>query len=118
LLAEWASTDEGHRRRGNTRGNDRSRLIASLCLASARHAPLFLLRVICKLHFDDKSRTARRLVRLNETLARPEGIAALAGNAMPRLGDPIATVYAGHQFGNLVPQLGDGLPWLTFGQRQ
>ncbi len=62
---------------------------------------------------------APRLVRLNETLARqlgldparlsaPEGVAMLAGNAIPALGDPLAMAYAGHQFGHFVPQLGDG----------
>jgi serine/tyrosine/threonine adenylyltransferase len=62
---------------------------------------------------------APRLVRLNENLARelkldaamlssPEGIAILAGNALPTLGEPLAMAYAGHQFGNFVPQLGDG----------
>jgi uncharacterized protein YdiU (UPF0061 family) len=62
---------------------------------------------------------APRLVRLNETLARqlgldpawlssPEGVAILAGNAVPKLGAPLAMAYAGHQFGHFVPQLGDG----------
>ena len=62
---------------------------------------------------------APRLVRLNETLARqlgldparlssPEGVAILAGNAIPKLGEPLAMAYAGHQFGTFVPQLGDG----------
>jgi uncharacterized protein YdiU (UPF0061 family) len=32
----------------------------------------------------------------------------LAGNAMFEGADPIALAYAGHQFGNFVPQLGDG----------
>ena len=41
-------------------------------------------------------------------LASPEGIAILAGNAVPEDADPIALAYAGHQFGNFVPQLGDG----------
>ena len=41
-------------------------------------------------------------------LASPEGIAMLAGNAFPPNADPIAMAYAGHQFGNFVPQLGDG----------
>ena len=31
-----------------------------------------------------------------------------SGNQLPRDGRPIAQAYAGHQFGNLVPQLGDG----------
>ncbi|MBN9089059.1 MAG: YdiU family protein [Reyranella sp.] len=60
-----------------------------------------------------------RLVKLNlalarqlgldpEALASPEGVAMLAGNHLPEGADPIATAYAGHQFGNFVPQLGDG----------
>jgi serine/tyrosine/threonine adenylyltransferase len=62
---------------------------------------------------------APRLARLNEKLARqlrldpaklssPEGVAILAGNTVPKLGEPLAMAYAGHQFGNFVPQLGDG----------
>mgnify|MGYP006271249933 FL=1 len=41
-------------------------------------------------------------------LAGPEGVAMLAGNALPESAEPIAMAYAGHQFGNWVPQLGDG----------
>ena len=62
---------------------------------------------------------APRLIRLNDVLARqlrldiaelsaPEGVAMLAGNAVPELSEPIAMAYAGHQFGTFVPQLGDG----------
>jgi uncharacterized protein YdiU (UPF0061 family) len=62
---------------------------------------------------------APRLVRLNDTLAQrlgldplelasPEGVAILAGNAVPKLGEPLAMAYAGHQFGTFVPRLGDG----------
>ena len=62
---------------------------------------------------------APRLIRLNEKLARhlgldpvklasPEGVAILAGNPVPKLGEPLAMAYAGHQFGTFVPQLGDG----------
>jgi len=62
---------------------------------------------------------APRLIRLNETLAfhlnidpallsTPEGVEILAGNRVPRTGEPLAMAYAGHQFGNFVPQLGDG----------
>jgi uncharacterized protein YdiU (UPF0061 family) len=62
---------------------------------------------------------APRLLRLNrelvqelgldaDKLASPEGVAILAGNAVPRLGEPLAMAYAGHQFGSFVPQLGDG----------
>ncbi len=62
---------------------------------------------------------APRLVRVNAALARtlgidpdelagPEGVAVLAGNHVPRGAAPMALAYAGHQFGHLVPQLGDG----------
>jgi uncharacterized protein YdiU (UPF0061 family) len=43
-----------------------------------------------------------------ERLATPEGVEMLAGNLVPRGGEPIAMAYAGHQFGTFVPQLGDG----------
>lgn len=60
-----------------------------------------------------------RLLRLNEALAAelgcdpavlrtPEGVAVLAGNLVPEGAAPLAMAYAGHQFGNFVPQLGDG----------
>jgi uncharacterized protein YdiU (UPF0061 family) len=60
-----------------------------------------------------------RLVRLNQALAAelgldpnwlrsPEGVAVLAGNAVPDGAEPLAMAYAGHQFGGFVPQLGDG----------
>ncbi|NMG40658.1 YdiU family protein [Chelativorans sp. ZYF759] len=59
------------------------------------------------------------LIRLNRELAEdlgidagwlasPEGLDMLAGNRLPDNADPIAQAYAGHQFGNFVPQLGDG----------
>ena len=60
-----------------------------------------------------------RLIRLNADLARhlgldpdwlasPEGVQTLAGNLVPEGASPLAMAYAGHQFGNWVPQLGDG----------
>jgi serine/tyrosine/threonine adenylyltransferase len=60
-----------------------------------------------------------KLIRINEPLARdlgidpvrlssPEGVAALAGNRVPDGAEALAMAYAGHQFGNWVPQLGDG----------
>ena len=63
--------------------------------------------------------SAPRLIRVNEDLAHllqldpgqlasPEGIEVLAGNRVPKGSDPLAMAYAGHQFGNWVPQLGDG----------
>jgi len=59
------------------------------------------------------------LIRLNEALAESlgldpaalasnEGLQALAGNRPAAGADPLAMAYAGHQFGNFVPQLGDG----------
>jgi uncharacterized protein YdiU (UPF0061 family) len=43
-----------------------------------------------------------------EWLASPKGVEVLAGNAVPEGAEPIAMAYAGHQFGNWVPRLGDG----------
>jgi uncharacterized protein YdiU (UPF0061 family) len=41
-------------------------------------------------------------------LAGEDGIQMFAGNRVPRGAEPIAMAYAGHQFANWVPQLGDG----------
>ncbi|MFY0691550.1 MAG: YdiU family protein [Paracoccaceae bacterium] len=41
-------------------------------------------------------------------LRSEDGVAMLAGNRMPDGADPLAQVYAGHQFGGWSPQLGDG----------
>jgi len=62
---------------------------------------------------------APQLIRLNEPLAArfgldidwlksPDGVAMLSGQRLPEGAEPIAMAYAGHQFGGLVPQLGDG----------
>ncbi len=62
---------------------------------------------------------APRLVQINtqladelcldaEALASSAGIGVLAGNEIPSAADPLAMVYAGHQFGNWVSRLGDG----------
>ncbi|WP_342149384.1 protein adenylyltransferase SelO [Methylorubrum sp. SB2] len=62
---------------------------------------------------------APRLIRVNRALAEelridpdwlagPDGMAMLAGNAVAEGAQPLAAAYAGHQFGNFVPQLGDG----------
>ena len=40
-------------------------------------------------------------------LAGPEGTAMVAGNTVPEGAEPLAAVYAGHQFGGYNPQLGD-----------
>ncbi|WP_121064105.1 protein adenylyltransferase SelO [Chachezhania antarctica] len=60
---------------------------------------------------------APRLVAFNEPLARLMGISpgeveemaqVFAGNRVPDGAAPLAQAYAGHQFGNFNPQLGDG----------
>ena len=62
---------------------------------------------------------APRLLKLNTALAEhlnldlrtlddERAAAIFSGNVLPADADPIALAYAGHQFGNFVPQLGDG----------
>ncbi|MFW2389637.1 MAG: protein adenylyltransferase SelO [Polyangiales bacterium] len=51
---------------------------------------------------------ARQLGVDPERLATDEALEVFAGNRVPEGSDPIATAYAGFQFGNWVPQLGDG----------
>ena len=62
---------------------------------------------------------APKLLRVNDALAHqlridpaflksPVGLAILSGNEIAPGSEPIAQAYAGHQFGNFVPQLGDG----------
>ena len=43
-----------------------------------------------------------------DALLTEEGVEVLAGNRLPEGADPLAQVYAGHQFGGFSPQLGDG----------
>ncbi|HEY3785813.1 MAG TPA: YdiU family protein [Steroidobacteraceae bacterium] len=45
---------------------------------------------------------------LEPDLIEREAAALLSGNQPPEDADPIAMVYAGHQFGSFVPRLGDG----------
>jgi serine/tyrosine/threonine adenylyltransferase len=60
-----------------------------------------------------------RLIKFNEGLASELGLdwqaldgsalaAIFSGNSIPEGADPIAMAYAGHQFGQFVPRLGDG----------
>lgn len=58
---------------------------------------------------------APRLIALNLPLAAELGLKVdeadvdiFAGNRLPAGAEPMALAYAGHQFGNFVPQLGDG----------
>ncbi|MDQ2739711.1 MAG: protein adenylyltransferase SelO family protein, partial [Actinomycetota bacterium] len=41
-------------------------------------------------------------------LRSPGGVQFLVGNLVPGDANPVAQAYAGHQFGNFVPRLGDG----------
>jgi len=62
---------------------------------------------------------APRLIKINTALAdelgldaaalaTPEAVEMFAGSRVPPGAEPIALAYAGHQFGQFVPQLGDG----------
>ena len=73
--------------------------------------------------------SAPRLIRVNRVLAAQlgldpdwlassEGVQILAGNRVPENAEPIATAYAGHQFGGFVPQLGDGRLRIGYGHRE
>jgi uncharacterized protein YdiU (UPF0061 family) len=79
----------------------------------ARLPSLFYERV------DPSPVSAPQLVKLNrdlavqlgldpDELATPAGVEILSGKRIPEGAEPIATAYAGHQFGQFVPQLGDG----------
>jgi len=63
--------------------------------------------------------TSPRLIKVNRKLAEElrldadwlsseDGVRVLAGQTVPDEATPIALAYAGHQFGQFVPQLGDG----------
>jgi uncharacterized protein YdiU (UPF0061 family) len=54
------------------------------------------------------ARVAQMLGLDPQRLASADGELALAGNQVPEGADPLAMAYAGHQFGNWSPQLGDG----------
>ncbi|GHA93869.1 protein adenylyltransferase SelO [Modicisalibacter luteus] len=70
-------------------------------------------------HFDPVPVKAPELVAFNRPLAEELGFdldafdtdqaaAWFAGNTVPPGAEPLAMAYAGHQFGNFVPRLGDG----------
>jgi uncharacterized protein YdiU (UPF0061 family) len=74
-----------------------SRFYAPVAPAPAKDPKLvvFNSRLACELDFDP-------------AVLEHEGAALFSGNSVPEDADPIAMAYAGHQFGNFVPQLGDG----------
>ena len=52
---------------------------------------------------------AAKLIDLDATEAqRPDFAEHFSGNRLPPAAEPLAMLYAGHQFGQFVPQLGDG----------
>ena len=53
-------------------------------------------------------RFAEQLGWRGDPISDPQQLGALAGNQLLTDSQPIATVYAGHQFGQYNPQLGDG----------
>lgn len=68
---------------------------------------------------DPGGASAPRLIKLNTALAdeldldtkqleSPAGVAVLTGAEIAANSEPLALAYAGHQFGNFVPRLGDG----------
>jgi uncharacterized protein YdiU (UPF0061 family) len=54
------------------------------------------------------ARNDRLAAHLGIDLHHPDAAAVFAGNQVPDGADPIATAYAGHQFGQWNPALGDG----------
>jgi uncharacterized protein YdiU (UPF0061 family) len=73
----------------------------------------------CYVRWQTSPVPAARLLYLNRPLAHqlgldahalagPAGAALFAGDALPPGAEPIAQAYAGHQFGQFSPQLGDG----------
>ncbi len=70
-------------------------------------------------HVSPTTVSTPKLLKLNVPLAKElgldenwlssdEGVDMLAGNFVPDQAEPIAAIYAGHQFGHFTPQLGDG----------
>jgi hypothetical protein len=69
-------------------------------------------------HLASFNAAAARLIGLDpEQARRPEFVALFGGARIPRGADPLAALYAGHQFGHYVPQLGDGRA-ITLGELQ
>jgi len=54
------------------------------------------------------NRAVAELLRLDADALAGRAAELLSGNVIPEGAEPIALAYAGHQFGNFVPQLGDG----------
>jgi len=54
------------------------------------------------------NRPLAALLGLDVKVVERDAAAIFSGNALPKDARPIATAYAGHQFGNFVPRLGDG----------
>ncbi len=77
-------------------------------LPPAFHARLAPTPVAKPLSIAINTRLAETLGIDPAWLSSPEGLAVMAGNVVLPGTQPLAQAYAGHQFGNWVPQLGDG----------
>ena len=79
----------------------------------ARLPPAFYSKLaptpLAEPHLVSFNPAAAALVGLDPSEAeRPEFVEAFGGKSLPRGAEPLAMLYAGHQFGIYVPQLGDG----------
>ncbi|HEX7175285.1 MAG TPA: YdiU family protein [Pyrinomonadaceae bacterium] len=79
----------------------------------ARLPPAFYSKLaptpLAEPHLVSFNPAAAELIGLDASEAeRPEFVEAFGGKSLPRGAEPLAMLYAGHQFGAYVPQLGDG----------
>lgn len=77
-------------------------------LPTAFHARLDPVPVAAPAWIMRNDQLATQLGIDTAALAGDEGLAIMAGNRIPAGAQPLAMAYAGHQFGNWVPRLGDG----------
>lgn len=77
-------------------------------LSAALHAAQAPVPVAAPELLEVNASLAHELGLSAQWLASEDGVAMFAGNAVPRDAIPVATAYAGHQFGHFVPSLGDG----------
>ncbi len=69
---------------------------------TAFHSPVRLI------HFNAAAAGLLGLTDDAERIGKSPWLEWLSGRALPENADPLAMIYAGHQFGHFVPQLGDG----------
>jgi uncharacterized protein YdiU (UPF0061 family) len=59
-------------------------------------------------HLIALNRTLCKELGLDPDVLQPQAAEIFSGNRLPEGASPVALAYAGHQFGNFVPKLGDG----------